>query len=75
MSVGPNQSPVQWIPEIFPGGKVTDAWRCHPLPCGAEVKEIGRAILLLPLCAAFSGTLQGDIYLYFKESGWKVKLT
>jgi hypothetical protein len=34
-SLGPTQLPIQWVPGLFPGGKVVGAWRWPP----AEVIE------------------------------------
>jgi hypothetical protein len=47
-AVGPNHPPVQWIPDLFPGGKTAVAWRSQPTPSSAEVKE---TIDLIPLWA------------------------
>ena len=38
LALGPTQSPIQWVPGRFPGGKTAGSWR-HPPLSGAEVKE------------------------------------
>jgi hypothetical protein len=40
-SLGPTQLPIQWVPGLFPGGKVAGAWRGvdHLPSSNAEVKE------------------------------------
>ena len=36
---GAHLAPIQWVPELFPGGKEAGAWRYPPTPSTAEVKE------------------------------------
>jgi hypothetical protein len=43
----PTQRSAQWIPGLLFGGKATGAWRYHPPPSSAEVKE--RVEVYLPL--------------------------
>jgi hypothetical protein len=31
-ALGPTQPPVQWVPELLPGGKATGAWCGQPTP-------------------------------------------
>ena len=38
-ALGPIQRPIQWVPGLFPVGKAAGAWRWHPPPSSAEVKE------------------------------------
>jgi len=35
----PTQPPIQWVPGLFPEGKVAGAWRWPSAPSSAEVKE------------------------------------
>jgi hypothetical protein len=39
LALGPTQPPSQWIPCLFPGGKVAGAWCWPPTASSAEVKE------------------------------------
>ena len=41
LAQGPTQPPIQWVPGLFPRGKVAGAWRGvdHPPPSCAEIKE------------------------------------
>ena len=68
LPLGPNQSPLQWTPEIFPGSKATDVWRCQPLPSSAEVKEIVelyRYSLFVPTVVTiiFTSRLEREAYM------------
>ena len=38
-AIEPIQSPIQWIPRLFPGGKAAGSCRWSPIPSSAEVKE------------------------------------
>jgi len=35
----PTQAPIQWVPDLFPRGKLAGAWVDHPPPISPEVKE------------------------------------
>ena len=35
----PTQPPIQWVPGLFPRGKVAGVWRLLPTPSSTEVKE------------------------------------
>ena len=35
----PTQPPIQWVPDLFPGGKTAGAWRSPPTLSSAKVKE------------------------------------
>jgi hypothetical protein len=37
--LGSTQPSIQWVPDLFPGGKEAGAWRWPPTPSSAEVKE------------------------------------
>jgi len=38
-ALGPTQSPIKWVPGVFPQDKAVRTWRCPPTPSSAEIKE------------------------------------
>jgi len=38
-ALGPTQLPIQWVPDLFPGGKASGTWRWPPTPPSAEIKK------------------------------------
>ena len=38
-ALGLTQSPIRWVPGLFPRSKAAEAWRWPPTPSSAEVKE------------------------------------
>ena len=38
-TMGPTQSPLLWVPAVFPGGKAAGAWRPPPTASNADVEE------------------------------------
>jgi hypothetical protein len=48
-ALGPNQPPIEWVPDVFPRDKAADAWRYIYLHLAAN-----RSRSLLPLCASMA---------------------
>ena len=55
LTLVPNQPHVQWIPDLFPGGKSAGVWRWPPIPIWRWGWRKNRAITLLPLCVFVAG--------------------
>jgi hypothetical protein len=49
LALGPIQSPVKWVPSMFPGGKMAGAWCWLPPPIQRWSQRKSRGILLLSL--------------------------
>jgi len=47
-TLGPTQTPIQWMQGLFPRGKTARAWRWPPIPSNAEVKEREQICLYSP---------------------------
>jgi hypothetical protein len=47
-ALGPTQSPTQWVPHLFTGGKTAGVWRCTPTTYSADVKERVKLYLYSP---------------------------
>jgi len=60
-ALGPTQSPIQWIPGYFPGGKAAGAWRWPPTPSSVEVKEWVGLYIHSP--SGTSWPVLGELYL------------
>jgi len=50
-ALGPTQPPAQWVPFLFPGGKVAGAWHWPVTPSSADVKVKVGLYLYLPSLA------------------------
>jgi hypothetical protein len=61
-ALGPIQPTIQWVPGLFPGGKVAGAWRWPTTSSSAEVKERVQLYSSPPL--GLHGLFEGELYLY-----------